>query len=474
MRASTPGFVLLVRDRKDSDPAMRVGFTVTKKIGGAVVRNRMKRRFRALAREIVPGQGLRRRRPCDDRPRQGRRARLRPAPLGARRRARQAAQAMIAQADDPDRQGLAEGPVADPSAELPLPAELLGLCDHRNRTLWGRARRLDGPEAHLPLPPLGRPRPRPRTVRIEASERQQESDPRGGAERARAARLDVGREQIFPDRQSAEHQGRERQAAAAARSRRRSRRAGRRRRRCRRVSAVLGVDAARRASARPSLQGSINLKGAQIDDLLLVHAARRRSPRIRRRCACCRRSARRAPISPQFGWTGEGAQAPDARHGVDRRQRAADARSSGDADARKCPTARATRSRSRSTTAICSPSSRASLNASGKPLAVRPIGLVSRGRQVADPRRWTNHVGPIGVFDGKADYDVNWKDLDEKRQPDVRQRQRLARLHRQILADRAGARRQCRMSADFRSSRRAAATRPIMRSRRRSSRPARR
>src|SRR5690348_12458755 len=44
-RASMPGFVLLVRDRNDQDPAMRVGFTVTKKIGGAVVRNRMKRRF---------------------------------------------------------------------------------------------------------------------------------------------------------------------------------------------------------------------------------------------------------------------------------------------------------------------------------------------------------------------------------------------------------------------------------------------
>ena len=37
---------------------MRVGFTVTKKIGGAVVRNRMKRRFRALAREVVPVKGL--------------------------------------------------------------------------------------------------------------------------------------------------------------------------------------------------------------------------------------------------------------------------------------------------------------------------------------------------------------------------------------------------------------------------------
>ena len=54
----TPGFILLVRDREDEDPAMRVGFTVTKKIGGAVVRNRMKRRFRALARELVPAKGL--------------------------------------------------------------------------------------------------------------------------------------------------------------------------------------------------------------------------------------------------------------------------------------------------------------------------------------------------------------------------------------------------------------------------------
>jgi ribonuclease P protein component len=49
--------VLLVRDRKDDSPQMRVGFTVTKKIGNAVVRNRMKRRFRALAREILSARG---------------------------------------------------------------------------------------------------------------------------------------------------------------------------------------------------------------------------------------------------------------------------------------------------------------------------------------------------------------------------------------------------------------------------------
>lgn len=52
------GFVLLVRDRADGDAALRVGYTVTKKIGNAVVRNRMKRRLRALAREALPGGGI--------------------------------------------------------------------------------------------------------------------------------------------------------------------------------------------------------------------------------------------------------------------------------------------------------------------------------------------------------------------------------------------------------------------------------
>ena len=35
-----------------------MGVTVTKKIGNAVVRNRMKRRFRALAREYLPACGI--------------------------------------------------------------------------------------------------------------------------------------------------------------------------------------------------------------------------------------------------------------------------------------------------------------------------------------------------------------------------------------------------------------------------------
>jgi ribonuclease P protein component len=53
-----PGFVLLMRARDDGDPAMRIGYTVTKKIGNAVTRNRMKRRLRALARELLPNHGI--------------------------------------------------------------------------------------------------------------------------------------------------------------------------------------------------------------------------------------------------------------------------------------------------------------------------------------------------------------------------------------------------------------------------------
>lgn len=52
-----PGFVLLARDRADGDASVRIGYTVTKKIGNAVVRNRMKRRLREIVRAVVPAGG---------------------------------------------------------------------------------------------------------------------------------------------------------------------------------------------------------------------------------------------------------------------------------------------------------------------------------------------------------------------------------------------------------------------------------
>lgn len=56
LRVSRPGFVLLARPNEGA--GLRFGITVTKRIGNAVVRNRMKRRFRALLREVLPAHGL--------------------------------------------------------------------------------------------------------------------------------------------------------------------------------------------------------------------------------------------------------------------------------------------------------------------------------------------------------------------------------------------------------------------------------
>lgn len=48
----TKGILLQVNKIEPCDEVM-VGFTVTKKIGNAVIRNRVKRRFRALARDVL-------------------------------------------------------------------------------------------------------------------------------------------------------------------------------------------------------------------------------------------------------------------------------------------------------------------------------------------------------------------------------------------------------------------------------------
>lgn len=56
IRVARPGFVLLANP--NGGLGKRFGVTVTKKIGNAVVRNRMKRRFRELLRAALPDAGL--------------------------------------------------------------------------------------------------------------------------------------------------------------------------------------------------------------------------------------------------------------------------------------------------------------------------------------------------------------------------------------------------------------------------------
>ncbi len=57
-KAAMPGLVLQALARDDEAPA-RLGFTVTKKVGNAVVRNRTRRRLREAARLLLREQSLR-------------------------------------------------------------------------------------------------------------------------------------------------------------------------------------------------------------------------------------------------------------------------------------------------------------------------------------------------------------------------------------------------------------------------------
>lgn len=53
-KAVTPGLVL--QARAHGGGGIKVGFTVSRRVGGAVARNRARRRLRALAQEIMPEQ----------------------------------------------------------------------------------------------------------------------------------------------------------------------------------------------------------------------------------------------------------------------------------------------------------------------------------------------------------------------------------------------------------------------------------
>ena len=55
--ACARGAVLVQARPRDTTPLVRAGFTATKRVGGAVVRNRAKRRMREAARRLLPDHG---------------------------------------------------------------------------------------------------------------------------------------------------------------------------------------------------------------------------------------------------------------------------------------------------------------------------------------------------------------------------------------------------------------------------------
>ncbi len=52
-----PTVIIQIRGNSERKSGINVGFTATKKIGNAVVRNRCKRRLRELARALLPVHG---------------------------------------------------------------------------------------------------------------------------------------------------------------------------------------------------------------------------------------------------------------------------------------------------------------------------------------------------------------------------------------------------------------------------------
>lgn len=161
----------------------------------------------------------------------------------------------------------------------------------------------------------------------------------------------------------------------------------------------------------PRLRGSINLKGARIDDLLLTTHSQgmgEGSPPIRLL------SPAGAPDAyfASFGWTGEGLAVP----GPDAVWTASSDRLSPGSPV----TLRWNNNQGqifqirlsvddgymfdvRQTVANTGPGA----------IAAKPYGLVSRVGESLDPDSWTIHTGPIGVFSGKANYDVDFDNLRE-------------------------------------------------------------
>ncbi|HWJ60167.1 MAG TPA: membrane protein insertase YidC [Sphingomicrobium sp.] len=161
--------------------------------------------------------------------------------------------------------------------------------------------------------------------------------------------------------------------------------------------------------ATPSLQGSINLKGAQFDDLLLVRERQsldRKSEPVRILSPLGTRGASVAA----FGWSGEGASVP----GLETIWTSDSPILSPGRPvtlSTQLPDGVRYQIRISVDDGYLFDVKQSVMNGSGKPIAIRPNGLVSRADKSTDASSWTNHVGPISVLDGKADYDIDWEDL---------------------------------------------------------------
>ncbi|MCW2413230.1 MULTISPECIES: membrane protein insertase YidC [unclassified Sphingobium] len=176
------------------------------------------------------------------------------------------------------------------------------------------------------------------------------------------------------------------------------------------IEAVLG-ESQRVAIETPKLRGSINLRGARIDDVVLPthrQTVDEKSPPVRLLAP----SGTADAYFASFGWSGEGVRVPDAN-------------TVWTADGTKLtPQTPVTLrwSNGAGQTFLIRLSidedylltvAQTVENAGGNAIAVRNYGLLSRTGHSKDKSTWTIHTGPMGVFNGSANYDIGFDKLDK-------------------------------------------------------------
>lgn len=162
----------------------------------------------------------------------------------------------------------------------------------------------------------------------------------------------------------------------------------------------------------PELSGSIALKGARVDDLVLTQYKQDLSKNAAPVRLLAPSGAADAYFA-QFGWSGDGVAAPGAD-------------TVWAADAPVLTPARPVTLRwtspagQRFTLRVAVDEhfmftvTQAVGNAGAKPISVRPYALLSRAGASKDVGTWTNHVGPVGVFNNAANYSIDYANLSGK------------------------------------------------------------
>jgi YidC/Oxa1 family membrane protein insertase len=161
----------------------------------------------------------------------------------------------------------------------------------------------------------------------------------------------------------------------------------------------------------PSLKGSINLRGAQFDDLVMLDHDRdlgRNSPPVR---LLSPMGARGAYVAT-FGWTGDNIAVP-GRDTLWTADRTLLAPGQPVTLTTQMPDGVRYQLKISVDDGYLFSVAQSVANGSGRPITVRPTGLASRADPAADATSWTMHIGPMSVFGGTADYDLDWETLDE-------------------------------------------------------------